>query len=144
MYTELCVQLLLAAQGYVLEQTYRELYNLLVAEPRAVVSQRQICLHAHRIVEECAVIAYFGARVYVLGGAEEGFARVQFAAVSVGVMKNSPHIFTKILTGGKLVLRNRHHSSKWERSNPFLIFFLEFLFRRVAFSRILFRRVTSK
>ena len=84
MYTELCVQLLLAAQGYVLEQTYRELYNLLVAETRAVVSQRQICLHAHRIVEECAVVADLGARVYVLGGAEEGLARVQLAAVSVG------------------------------------------------------------
>ena len=46
--------------------------------------------------------------------------------VSVGVMKNSPHIFIKILTGGKLVLRDRRHSFKWERSNPFPHFFCNF------------------
>ena len=51
----------------------------------------------------------------------------RFAAVSVGVMKNSPHIFTKILNGGKLALKNRRHSSKWERSNPFPIFFWNFI-----------------
>ena len=54
------------------------------------------------------------------------FCMMQFAAVSVGVMKNSPHIFTKILNGGKLVLKNRGHSSKWERNNPFPIFFWNF------------------
>ena len=51
---------------------------------------------------------------------------MRFAAVSVGVMKNSLHIFTKILNGGKLVLKNRRHSSKWERNNPFPIFFWNF------------------
>ena len=71
-------------QRYVFQQTHRQLHHLLRTPPRAVVLECQIAVHAQRVVEESAVVSYFGAVVYVFVGSEKSLARIQLDAVTVG------------------------------------------------------------